>query len=164
MRVWTRGVDSLGFCSTFRLVYCCEGCSEGPFSWQVLQKYVISSQSAHASGLTRTPWDYFGVHHQCSGQTPADNPCMWPRCMLWTSPEQFGTRVAMLLFPWSAVCVTVASTGMSKCLLFFFTLQRLWHVAFAAHAPSQNSIYIISCFLMHLDVCLSGSVEGETAV
>lgn len=34
------------------------------------------------------------------------------------------TRVVVLLFPWSVVCITVA-TGISKCLLFYFTVQRL---------------------------------------
>lgn len=40
-------------------------------------------------------------------------------------PRTIWTRVAMLLFPWSVVCVTVANTGMSECLLFLFTLQSL---------------------------------------
>lgn len=148
MNAWSAGTNLKGFevfdfcCTSSSAVCPLEGCR-----WRTLlmasaigeKKNVISSQSVRTSGLTRTLWDYFGVHHQWSGGRPfADNPRTWPRYMLWMSPEQFGRVRPCCFFHGRAVCVTAACAGMSKCLLFFFTLQRLWHVAFATHAPKSE--------------------------
>lgn len=136
-----QGVEVFGLL----LVYCCEGCSEAPFSWRVLQKYVISSQSAHASGLTRTPWDYFGVHHH---QTPADSPRLWPRCMLRTSAEPLGHLWPCCSFHGRRCASQWPAQEWANACYFSSHYKRLWHLAFAAHAPSRNSINIIFSFLM----------------